>query len=513
MPVRPAGRAAMTAVATAALAGLWLAPAAAAGHPGAAQPQASATAATRWSQFGFDAAHTGGNPSEHILSPGNVAGLRLKWAAPADGRVDSSAAVAGGVVYFPSNDRLYAVRAAIGKKLWSFGFVNAFFSDPAVAGRIVYTGSVHGHVSARDAATGKKVWTFAIPGSPHANYPPVVANGVVYAAANGASNGALAGFVYALDAATGKKLWSSTRTAHVPTGVAAAGGAVYETTSDDDGFAGGAYALDAAAGTVLWHMSTRCTVPHPGCVLTSPVVANGILYAGAAAGTGFARLQALKASTGCCGRPRRSARTSSTGPRPRTAWSTSALPAQTPACKHSTPPPASTPGPLPCQPPTAPKPSRRWPTASSTSPAQTKPAPCTRSTPAPGTSWPASRPAPRSRRPTRPSSTAPPTSAASTSTCTPSHSPSPTGIRLTHDRAHDQHRRIAAAPQTGTTSSYPHQRGRPGKNPCSDPPGFLRQWSARVRDSPVQPTDRDDPDTLLPIRHHNSPVLTGALLG
>jgi outer membrane protein assembly factor BamB len=287
----------MAAVATAALAGFSLTPTAAAGHPGAVQPQASATG-TSWSQFGFDAARTGDNPSETILSPGNVAGLRLQWAAPADGRVDSSAAVAGGVVYFPSNDRLYAVRAATGKKLWSFGFVNAFFSDPAVAGGIVYTGSVNGRVYARDAATGKKVWTFALPGSPHANYPPAVANGVVYAAANGASNGALAGFVYALDAATGKKLWSSTRLVHVPTGVAAAGGVVYETTSDDDGFGGGVFALDAATGKVLWHVSSRCTVTNPGCVLSNPVVANGILYAGSAAGTDFAGLEALQASTG-----------------------------------------------------------------------------------------------------------------------------------------------------------------------------------------------------------------------
>ena len=163
MPVRlSARRAAMTAMATAALAGFSLTPAAAAGHPGAAQPQASTTA-TRWSQFGFNAAHTGDNPSEDILGPGNVAGLRQKWSAPADGRVESSAAVANGVVYFVGDSHLYAVRAATGTRLWSFGFVNAFFSDPAVANGIVYTGSVNGKVYARDAATGKQVWTFTGP--------------------------------------------------------------------------------------------------------------------------------------------------------------------------------------------------------------------------------------------------------------------------------------------------------------------------------------------------------------
>jgi hypothetical protein len=72
----------MAAVATAALAGFSLTPAAAAGHPGTAQPRAYTTG-TKWSQFGFNAAHTGANPSEATLGPGNVAGLKLKWAAPA----------------------------------------------------------------------------------------------------------------------------------------------------------------------------------------------------------------------------------------------------------------------------------------------------------------------------------------------------------------------------------------------------------------------------------------------
>jgi outer membrane protein assembly factor BamB len=293
MPVRSARRAAMTAMATAALAGFSLTPAAAAGHPGAAQPQAS-TSGTRWSQFGFNAAHTGSNPSENILGPGNVAGLRLKWSAQSDGRVDTSAAVANGVVYFAGDSHLYAVRAATGTTLWSSALDNAFFSEPAVAGGIVYTGSVNGNVYARDAATGKQVWTFTGPANTSANYPATVANGVVYAASTNGPNGT----VYALDAATGKHLWRFATTERHPTGVATAGGVVYETTSDDNGFSGGAYALDAATGKVLWHVHSLCTVSNPGCVLTNPVVANGILYVGSAAGTDFARLEALKASTG-----------------------------------------------------------------------------------------------------------------------------------------------------------------------------------------------------------------------
>jgi outer membrane protein assembly factor BamB len=149
-------------------------------------------------------------------------------------------------------------------------------------------------VYALDAATGKQVWTFTGPANTSANYPATVANGVVYAASSNGPNGT----VYALNAATGKQLWRFATTERHPTGVASAGGVVYETTSDDNGFSGGAYALDAATGTVLWHVRSSCTLSNPGCVLTNPVVANGILYAGSAAGTDFARLEALKASTG-----------------------------------------------------------------------------------------------------------------------------------------------------------------------------------------------------------------------
>src|SRR5215472_17191423 len=152
MPVLSVRRAAMTAVTTAALAGFSLTPAAAAGYPGTAKPQASTTTTgTIRSQFGFDSAHTGDNPSETILGPGNVAGLQLKWGFLSDSpNVDHSAAVANGVVYFPGLSHLYAVSAATGTQLWSFALNNAFFSDPAVVNGIVYTGSVNGNVYAFD---------------------------------------------------------------------------------------------------------------------------------------------------------------------------------------------------------------------------------------------------------------------------------------------------------------------------------------------------------------------------
>ena len=60
--------------------------------------------------FGFDAQHTHFNPYERILSPANVSRLVLDWtAATARNYIDSSPAVANGVVYVGSDDgKLYA---------------------------------------------------------------------------------------------------------------------------------------------------------------------------------------------------------------------------------------------------------------------------------------------------------------------------------------------------------------------------------------------------------------------
>jgi outer membrane protein assembly factor BamB len=63
--------------------------------------------------------------------------------------VDSSAAVANGVVYVGSTDgNVYALNAKTGAKLWSGSTGNAVFSSPAVANGVVYVGSFDGKVYA-----------------------------------------------------------------------------------------------------------------------------------------------------------------------------------------------------------------------------------------------------------------------------------------------------------------------------------------------------------------------------
>ena len=61
-----------------------------------------------WAQFLFASCHTSVNPYEFVLSPATAVNLRLHWQYTTGGQVNSSPAVANGVVYVGSNDgKLY----------------------------------------------------------------------------------------------------------------------------------------------------------------------------------------------------------------------------------------------------------------------------------------------------------------------------------------------------------------------------------------------------------------------
>ena len=71
------------------------------------------------------------------------------WSYPTFDAVQSSPAVAGGVVYVGSNDgSLYAINAVTGKKLWSYYTGVGVYSSPAVSAGVVYVGSDVGKVYA-----------------------------------------------------------------------------------------------------------------------------------------------------------------------------------------------------------------------------------------------------------------------------------------------------------------------------------------------------------------------------
>ncbi len=77
------------------------------------------------------------------------------------------------------------------------------------------------------------------------------------------------GSVYALDAQTGEVVWSYATGGAVISSPAVANGVVYVGSFNDN-----IYALSAATGAVLWSYQTGTRVE------SSPAVSNGIVYVG-----------------------------------------------------------------------------------------------------------------------------------------------------------------------------------------------------------------------------------------
>jgi outer membrane protein assembly factor BamB len=219
--------------------------------------------------------------------------LSLKWTFATGGAIVSSPAVAGGAVYFGSNDgNLYAVDAASGKLRWKFDAHGQVKSSPAVADGVVYAVSLDGSLYAVDAANGKQLWSFATEGEHRftkagnlGSFPPTevvpdpwdfylsspaVVDGAVYF-------GGGDGKVYAVDASSGTLKWKFKTGDVVHSSPAVSGGIVY-IGSWDTYF----YALDAATGALKWKFKTgeddkiHLMTGIPG----SAAVADGSVYFG-----------------------------------------------------------------------------------------------------------------------------------------------------------------------------------------------------------------------------------------
>ena len=115
----------------------------------------------RWSQFHRHNMERW-NPYDKVLSVQNVGGLGLKWSYATGSDVDSSPAIANGVVYVGSwDDKVYALGAGTGALLWSYTTGNVVTSSPAVANGVVYVGSDDDNVYALNARTGTLLWSYA----------------------------------------------------------------------------------------------------------------------------------------------------------------------------------------------------------------------------------------------------------------------------------------------------------------------------------------------------------------
>jgi outer membrane protein assembly factor BamB len=161
---------------------------------GAQQPSPAAAPAEEWRQFRGTPRLTG------ISSATLPATLKVQWTYEAGDLIDSSAAIANGVVYVGGgNGDLLALDLASGKLRWKYSTGNLIGeSSPAVTDSAVYIGDLGGLVHAVNIADGKQLWTHRT--ASEIKSSPVVADGTVLV-------GSYDGSLYAFEPATGKLKW------------------------------------------------------------------------------------------------------------------------------------------------------------------------------------------------------------------------------------------------------------------------------------------------------------------
>jgi eukaryotic-like serine/threonine-protein kinase len=166
----------------------------------AQQPATGISPAAEWRQFRGSPRMTG------VSASAPPAALKVLWTYDAGDVIDSSAAIADGVVYVAGGDGdLLALDLATGALRWTYSIENLIGeSSPAVSADTVYFGDLGGVVHAVGAKDGKARWTFKT--ASEIKSSPVIVPG----SSNGADAvliGSYDGHLYSLDARTGKVRW------------------------------------------------------------------------------------------------------------------------------------------------------------------------------------------------------------------------------------------------------------------------------------------------------------------
>jgi outer membrane protein assembly factor BamB len=117
-------------------------------------PQPEAANTTTWPLFRANPEQTG------VTAAKLPDKLEVLWTFPAEDAFEEAVAVAGGVVFVGSMDEhLYAIDLEKGKQKWKLKFA-PFKAAPALRDGLVLIGDLDGHLHCVDAAKGTKKWSF-----------------------------------------------------------------------------------------------------------------------------------------------------------------------------------------------------------------------------------------------------------------------------------------------------------------------------------------------------------------
>src|SRR5215213_9916932 len=118
---------------------------------------ADAATTTDWPMFRGNPARTGAMPGT-----GPQGSPTELWRFQAAGGIDSTPAVADGVVYVGCDcDTLYALDAATGEERWQVQQGESFATNPAVVDGVVYASNGDGNLYAFNASDGTERWHFS----------------------------------------------------------------------------------------------------------------------------------------------------------------------------------------------------------------------------------------------------------------------------------------------------------------------------------------------------------------
>ncbi len=241
----------------------------------------------------------------------------LRWKVATGDVVHASPAYDGSTIYVGSWDSvLYALDAASGREKWRFQAGQdpvahnqvGFQGSAAVVSGTVYVGCRDAHLYALDAATGSPRWNLNTRGSWVVASPAVAQGRVIF----GTSDSKL---LHVLDAASGKPVYEHAENSYLFSSPAVTADTIYVGKMN-----GGLVALDLATGKTLWeyqtarskqagallnadrsHNNAATFLPGDygtgpaaerlfslGAVVSSPLVADGVVYFGSADGSVYA---------------------------------------------------------------------------------------------------------------------------------------------------------------------------------------------------------------------------------
>lgn len=159
------------------------------------------------------------------------------------------------------------------------------FSTPAVAGDQVFVGSCNGVFHAIDRETGRARWTYEAirdgrPGG-HAEFHgrALVTDELVITSTDDRAPGGF-GHIYALERTSGRPRWKIRVERGVMSDILRSGSRLYAFTLGDE-----LLCLDLDTGRLNWTQRVSAAVDETRSAVMTPVLSDGVVYAGGQAGT------------------------------------------------------------------------------------------------------------------------------------------------------------------------------------------------------------------------------------